>query len=59
MWLHGNNDTTGARRGIETITTGLRWQLAQAPVEITGEPTRDDVDRCWELGASVAAGLMI
>jgi hypothetical protein len=59
MWLHGNNDTTGARRGIETITTGLRWQLAQAPVEITGEPTGDDVDRCWELGASVAAGLVI
>jgi multimeric flavodoxin WrbA len=59
MWLHGNNDTTGARRGIETITTGLRWRLAQEPVEITGEPTRDDVDRCWELGASLAAGLVI
>jgi len=59
VWLHGNNDTTGARRGIETITTGLRWRLAQEPVEITGEPTRDDLDRCWELGASLAAGLVI
>src|SRR5687767_11001179 len=59
VWLHGNNDTTGARRGIETITTGLRWRLAQEPVEITGEPTRDDVDRCWELGASLAAGLTV
>jgi multimeric flavodoxin WrbA len=59
MWLHGNNDTTGARRAIEAITTGLRWRLAQEPVEITGEPTREDLDRCWELGASVAAGLVI
>jgi multimeric flavodoxin WrbA len=59
MWLHGNNDTAGARRAIEAITTGLRWRLAQDPVEITGEPTREDLDRCWELGASVAAGLVI
>ena len=59
IWLHGNNDTTGARRGVETITTGLGWRLAQEPVEITGEPARDDIDRCWELGASVAAGLVI
>jgi multimeric flavodoxin WrbA len=58
VWLHGNNDVTGARRGIETITTGLQWRLAQEPVEVIGEPTRQDVDRCWELGASLAATLM-
>jgi multimeric flavodoxin WrbA len=58
VWLHGNNDVTGARRGIETITTGLQWRLAQEPVEVIGEPTREDVDRCWELGASLAATLM-
>jgi multimeric flavodoxin WrbA len=58
VWLHGNSDVTGAWRGIETITTGLKWRLAQAPVEVIGEPTRDDVDRCWELGAAVAAGLI-
>ena len=22
IWLHGNSDVTGARRGVETITTG-------------------------------------
>ena len=58
VWLHGNSDVTGARRGIETITTGLQWRLAQEPVEVIGEPTREDVDRCWELGASLAATLM-
>ena len=58
VWLHGNSDVTGARRGIETITAGLQWRLAQEPVEVIGEPTRQDVDRCWELGASLAARLM-
>ena len=58
FWLHGNNDVTGARRGIETITTGLKWRLAQEPVEVIGEPSREDIDRCWELGAAVAATLM-
>jgi multimeric flavodoxin WrbA len=58
VWLHGNNDVTGARRGIETITTGLQWRLAQEPVEVIGEPTGEDVNRCWELGAALAATLM-
>jgi multimeric flavodoxin WrbA len=58
VWLHGNSDVTGARRGIETITTGLQWRLAQEAVEVIGEPGREDVDRCWELGAALAATLM-
>lgn len=58
MWLHGNSDVTGARRGIETITTGLQWRLAQQPVEVIGEPARADIERCWELGAALAATLM-
>jgi multimeric flavodoxin WrbA len=57
VWVHGNDDTTGALRAIEVITTGLRWKLAQAPVSITGAPTAADLDACWELGAAVAAML--
>ena len=55
VFVHGNNDTTGAVRGIEVITTGLRWRLGQRVVSVTGEPTRDDLDACRELGASMAA----
>jgi hypothetical protein len=44
-------------RAVETITTGLQWKLAQAPVEVVGEPGRDDLDHCWELGAALAATL--
>lgn len=58
-WVHGNNDTGGAVRGIETIATGLSWRRVQAPVSVVGEPRREDLDACWELGASVAAGLTL
>jgi NAD(P)H-dependent FMN reductase len=55
VYVHGNNDTTGALRAIETITTGLQWRLAQHPVSVIGAPTQSDVDACWELGAALAA----
>jgi len=57
VYVHGNNDTNGALRAIEVVTTGLRWRAVQAPVSVVGEPTRADLDACWELGAAVAAGL--
>jgi NAD(P)H-dependent FMN reductase len=57
LYVHGNNDTTGAIRAVEMVTTGLQWRLAQAPVSVIGEPAQADLDACWELGAAVAAGL--
>ncbi|MBV8560450.1 MAG: flavodoxin family protein [Acidimicrobiia bacterium] len=57
FYIHGNSDTTGAARAIETIATGLRWRLAQRAVTVVGEVTRADRDACWELGAAMAAGL--
>ncbi len=58
VYLHGNDDLTGGVRTITRITTGLRWRLAQAMVEVTGRPSRDDLAACVELGAALAAGLM-
>ncbi|GAA4861677.1 flavodoxin family protein [Saccharopolyspora cebuensis] len=58
LYVHGNNDTTGAVRGIESITTGLGWEKATQNVSTTGEPRKEDLEACWELGATVAAGLM-
>jgi flavorubredoxin len=57
LYVHGNSDTTGAVRAVESITTGLRWKRAQKPVEVIGTPSRADLDACWELGAAMAAGL--
>ena len=58
VYVHGGNDVTGALRGIESITTGLGWRSAADPVTVTGEPAKADIEACWELGATVAAGLM-
>jgi multimeric flavodoxin WrbA len=55
VYVHGNNETTGALKAIEVITTGLQWRQAQAPVSVVGAPTQSDVDACWELGAAMAA----
>ncbi|PXY32325.1 flavodoxin family protein [Prauserella muralis] len=57
-YLHGNQGTEGAQRAIDAITTGLGWTQAAEPVVVQGEPAKDDLAACWELGATIAAGLM-
>ncbi len=39
VYVHGNSDTTGAERAVESITTGLQWRLAAKPVRVIGDPT--------------------
>jgi multimeric flavodoxin WrbA len=58
LFVHAQNDTAGAVDSVAKVTTGLRWELAQPPVEVIGEPSADDREACWELGAALAAGLM-
>src|SRR6266511_3814622 len=57
LYVHGNSDTGGAVRAVESIAGGLRWRRAAEPVTVLGTPTKADLERCWELGAVVAAGL--
>jgi len=59
VYVHGNNDTTGALTAIEKIVTGLQWQRAQEPVVVLGSPSKADLEACWELGAAMAAGLLL
>lgn len=58
LYVHGNLGTEGAVKAVESIADGLKWQRAAAPVEVTGEPSKADLQACWELGATVAATLM-
>ena len=58
VWLHGNEGTEGAERGLAAITTGLGWVKATETVVVSGKPSKSDVDACWNLGATVAAQLM-
>jgi NAD(P)H-dependent FMN reductase len=55
LFVHGNDDTTGAVRDIERIVTGLRWTRAQPVLSVTGPPTKADLEAAWELGAATAA----
>ena len=57
-YVHGGSDVAGTVRGITGITTGLGWLQAAEAVTVTGEPSKEDLEACWELGATVAAGLM-
>ena len=59
LFVHGNNDTEGAVRSVEKVVTGLQWKAAARPVQVVGEPSRADLEACWELGAAVAAGLTL
>jgi hypothetical protein len=56
-YVRGDSDTTGAVRAVEAIARGLGWRRAQAPVAVLGDPSREDLQACWELGAAMAAGL--
>jgi hypothetical protein len=58
VYVHGNLDTTGALRGIEAIATGLKWERVAEPVVVTGPPSKADRERCYEVGATLAATLM-
>ena len=57
LYVHGNNDTSGAVRAVESIATGLGWRRVREPVTVIGGVDQAVRDACWELGASVAAGL--
>ena len=59
VYVHGNSDTTGALRAIEMVTTGLAWRRVHEPVTVVGEPTRDDLAACEELGGALAATLAL
>ena len=59
VFVHGDNDVSGAAAAIERITTGLSWRRVAADVSATGKPSNDDLDACWNLGATVAANLTV
>jgi len=58
LYVHGNNDVTGAVRAVESIAGGMGWRRVRPPVEVTGAPANEDLQACWELGAVLAAELV-
>ena len=50
-------DGTGTQRAIESICTGLRWNLAQPVLVCKGDWQNTFEKQCFELGQYMAAGL--
>jgi len=57
FYVRAGHDGTGTKRAIESIATGLKWRLAQAPLICRGEFTLDFCNQCEELGLTMAASL--
>jgi multimeric flavodoxin WrbA len=57
LYVHGNQDTTGAVRAVESIAKGMGWECVHEPVSVTGQPAKADTEAVWELAATVAATL--
>lgn len=57
LYVHGNNDTVGAIRAVESIATGLGWQRVHDPVTVIGTPDKAATEAVWDLAATVAATL--
>ncbi|WP_017610162.1 flavodoxin family protein [Nocardiopsis xinjiangensis] len=54
LYVHGDNDTSGAVRAVESVSKGMGWERHRPPVTVTGRPDADAREACWELGAVTA-----
>ncbi|HQR02667.1 MAG: NAD(P)H-dependent oxidoreductase [Proteobacteria bacterium] len=59
LFISAGNDGTGAVRQIDRIAIGYGWRKIAEPLIIRGDPAPADLDRCRELGAAFAAGLVL
>src|SRR5260370_42115480 len=42
LYVHGNNDTTGTVRAVDSIPSGLQWRRARPPVSVIGDGVHRD-----------------
>lgn len=59
LWVHGNNDTAGAVASVDKIVKGLGLNRVADILESAGSVDRSVRERCYELGATVAAVMTI
>jgi len=57
LYVSAGNDGTGATSSIERIATGYRWKRIGEPIIVVGAPDDAALERCRELGQTMAAGL--
>lgn len=59
VFVSAGNDGTGAVSSIERIALGYKWKRIAEPVIVKGAVTDADLQRCTELGQTMAAGLAL
>jgi len=59
VFVKAGNDGTGAVTSVERIARGYPLRRIAEPVVVRGEIRPEDLDRCRELGETVAAGLSL
>lgn len=57
VFVSAGNDGTGAVNAIERIAVGYKWRRIAEPLIARGDLTPEDIQRCRELGQTMAAGL--
>jgi hypothetical protein len=57
LLVSAGNDGQGTVAAVRRIVTGYRWKEIADPILVIGDPKPADLDRCRELGATLAAGL--
>lgn len=59
IFVSAGNDGTGAVTSIERIAVGYRWKQCAEPLIVKGDLGDGDLQRCAELGQTLAAGLAL
>ena len=54
VYVHGNDDTSGALRAIHKIAGGMQWKQAAEEVSLVGAPTKEGIAACQDLGSLLA-----
>jgi multimeric flavodoxin WrbA len=57
LYVKASTDGQGAVSSVERIVAGLRWKAVQPAFVVVGDLRADDLERCTELGMTLAAGL--
>jgi len=58
LWVHGNDDTTGAIRAVTALTGGLGWVPVARPLTVTGAPDAAALTAVRDLASTVAVTLL-
>ena len=59
VFVTAGNDGLGAVSSIERIALGYKWKRVAEPVIARGDLRDSDLERCRELGQTMAAGLAL